>query len=57
MMSVIHDICHIDSQDLARPIFHLHVVTSSVFGINSVADVGGQTHSVIGATACTDCSR
>jgi hypothetical protein len=52
MVPAAHGIYHIDSQDLAGPIFHPPIATASVFQHNQC----GQARSVIGATACTDCS-
>jgi hypothetical protein len=54
MVPAIHEICPMDSSDLAGPMFHPLVATSSVFSITSVVEVV-KAHSVIGATACTDC--
>jgi hypothetical protein len=57
MVPVVQRICHMDSQDVARPIFHPHVATSSIFQHNQCCRGGGQAHSTIGTTACTDSSR
>jgi hypothetical protein len=54
MVSVVHRICLMDSQDLAGPIFHPLVVTSSIFWHNRCCQGGGQARSVIGATTCTN---
>jgi hypothetical protein len=54
MVPTVHIICRIDSQDLAGPIFYPFVATSSVFQHNRYCRGGGQAHSMIGATACTD---
>jgi hypothetical protein len=39
MVTTIYIICHKDSQHLAGSISHLHVATTLVFGISSVAKV------------------
>jgi hypothetical protein len=39
MVLAIHKICRMDSQDLARPIFHPFVTTFSIFSITGVAEV------------------
>jgi hypothetical protein len=39
MVPVVHRNCHMDSKDLAGPIFHPLVATSSFFGITGVAEV------------------
>jgi hypothetical protein len=39
MVPAIHKICHIDSHDLAGPIFHPLVATSSISSITGVAEV------------------
>jgi hypothetical protein len=46
-----------DSQDLAMPIFHPLVATSSVFWHNWCCRGGDQARSVIRATTCTDSPR
>jgi hypothetical protein len=56
MVSVIHEISHMDSQDLARPIFHPPVAAASVFWHIRCCRGSGQAHFAIGATAYTDCS-
>jgi hypothetical protein len=57
MVPAVHEICHINSQDLDGSIFHPPVATSSIFQHNRCYRGGGQARSAIGATACTDCSR
>jgi hypothetical protein len=57
MVSAIHGICHMDSQDFAGPIFHPPVVTFSIFWYNWCCRGGGQARSTIGATTCNVCSR
>jgi hypothetical protein len=57
MVPAVQGIFHMDSQDLAGPIFHPHVATSSIFRYNWCCRGGGQAHTVIGATACTDIPR
>jgi hypothetical protein len=57
MVSVVHRICRMDSQDLAGPIFHPLVATSSIFLHNRCCRGGGQAHSVIGVTACINSPR
>jgi hypothetical protein len=54
MVSVVHEIYRMDSQDIAGPIFYPLIVTSSVFQHNQCCRGGGQARSAIGATACTD---
>jgi hypothetical protein len=39
MVPAVDGICRMDSQDLARPIFHPLIATSSVFSITGVAEV------------------
>jgi hypothetical protein len=39
MVPAVHGIYRMDSQDLAGPIFHPFVVTSSIFGITGVAEM------------------
>jgi hypothetical protein len=56
MVLAIHIICYMDSQDLAGPIFHPPIATASVFWHNWYCRVGDQAHSMIRASACTDCS-
>jgi hypothetical protein len=57
MVSAIHEISHMDSQYLAGPICHPHVATATIFWYNRCCRGGGQAHSMIGATVCTDCSQ
>jgi hypothetical protein len=57
MVPAVHKTCHMNSQDLAGPIFHPLVVTSFVFQHNKCCQGGGQAHSVIRDTVCTHCSR
>jgi hypothetical protein len=53
MVLVIHKNCDMDSQDLAGPMFHPLVATSSVFQHNRCCRGGGQARVFIRATACT----
>jgi hypothetical protein len=39
MVPAVNGICHMDSQDLARPIFYPLIATSSIFCITDVAEV------------------
>jgi hypothetical protein len=57
MVKSVHGICRMDSQDLAGPIFHPLVATSSIFQHNRCCRGGGQARSTIRATACTGSSR
>jgi hypothetical protein len=57
MVPAVHRICPIDSYDLAGAIFHPLIATSSVFKHNQCCRDGGQAHSAIEATACTDSLR
>jgi hypothetical protein len=57
MVLAVYRICCTDSQDHAGPIFHSLVATSSVFWHNWCCRGGGQAHSTIEATACTDFPR
>jgi hypothetical protein len=57
MVSAVHGICRMDSQDLAGPIIHPLVATSSIFQHNWCCRGGGQAHYAIIAIACTDSSR
>jgi hypothetical protein len=54
MVPAIHRIYRMDSQDLVGLVFYPIVATSSIFLHNWCCLVGGQAHSVIGVTACTD---
>jgi hypothetical protein len=55
MVSSIHGISHMDSQDLAGLVCHPPAVIASVFWHNQCYQAGGQVRSVIGATTCIDC--
>jgi hypothetical protein len=57
MVSIVHEICHMDSLDFAGPISHPLIVASSVFRYNRYCQGGGQARSAIGGTACIDCLR
>jgi hypothetical protein len=57
MVAVIHVICRMDSQDLARQIFHHLISTSYVLWHNWCCRGGGQARSTIEAIACADCWR
>jgi hypothetical protein len=57
MVPAIHENYHMDSKDLTGPIFHPLVATSSVFWHNRCCRGGGQSHSMIEATACTHYSQ
>jgi hypothetical protein len=57
MVSIIHEICHMDSQDLAGLICHPLVATASIFWHKRCCRGGGQARSMIEATACTDYSQ
>jgi hypothetical protein len=39
MVSVVHEICHMDSQDLVEPIFHPYVANASVSSTTGVVEV------------------
>jgi hypothetical protein len=56
MVPVVHRICHMDSQGLAGLIFHPLVATSSIFRHNWCCQGGGQAHSAIEVTTCTNYS-
>jgi hypothetical protein len=54
MVPVVQGICRMDSQDHDGPIFHPLIATFSVFQHNWCCRGGGQAHSEIEATTCTD---
>jgi hypothetical protein len=39
MVSAVHEICHMDSEDFVGPICHPPIATASIFGITGVAEV------------------
>jgi hypothetical protein len=57
MVPNVDGICRMDSQDLAGPMFHPLVTTSSVFQHNRYCRGGDQAHSAIRVTTCTDSPR